>query len=297
MKRALLLLLGVVVALGLIFQPAVAQAAQESLTVSPLKGEFKFTPGQQVGSSIKIKNSGEKLIEVEVYAQTFAVKNEHYDQEFYRADNKLAAENWINFDQANYRLEPKKEASINYQIKVPIGAEPGGHYAAIFAQTKPLATSGDDVLQIKRVAHLLYFEIAGQITRGGSIETVKSAFWQLRSPIKSEVRAKNSSNTHYRIDGGVTLRNLFGSEVSKARIEGLLMPGTTRLFTIDNEAPDWPGLYRLETKIGFPDGKSAKYSSWVLYLPPLYIYALGILLFIVISHFVMRKFRQRCHKS
>lgn len=297
MKRALLLFLGVVVALGLIFQPAVAQAAQESLTVSPLKGEFKLTPGQQVGSSIKIKNSGEKPIEVEVYAQTFVVKNEHYDQEFYRADNKLAAENWINFDQANYRLEPKKEASINYQIKVPVGAEPGGHYAAIFVQTKPPLAASGDVVQIKRVAHLLYFEIAGQITRGGSIETVKSTFWQLRSPIKSEVRVKNSGNIHYRIDGGVTLRNLFGGEVSKARIEGLLMPGAARLFTIENEAPDWPGLYRLETKIGFPGGKSAKASSWMLYLPPLYIYALGILFFIAISPLVVRKLRQRRPKS
>lgn len=296
MRRICSLALAITI-LGLALFFSTAQAATESLTVSPLKGEFKLAPGQQANGSIKIKNSGEKPIDVEVYVQTFAVTNENYDQEFHRSDNKLAAENWVSLSDNNYKIQPKQQITVNYLVNVPLDSEPGGHYAAIFTQTKPVAVAKGEVVQAKRVAHLLYLEIAGQVSKVGQIVSTKTDFWQKHSPIYSRVRAKNGGNTHYRVDGSVTVKNLFGGDVSKARFDGLLMPGTVRLFAVQNEAPNWPGLYRVETKVGFPSGRSEKATSWILYLPLLYIYIVGGGILITSWLLIKKRFHSSCRRK
>lgn len=277
--------IGVFVALAIFASSALA--AKEGLTVSPPTRNLSLAPGQTVESSIKLKNSGAMPVEVDIYTEGFNIKNEFYDQEFHHDGNPLAAENWLVIDQKKYLMQPGQEATVGYHIKVPANAEPGGHYVAIFAQTEPKAARGD-VVEIKRLAHLLYIEVTGAISRTGQIDLLTGSFWPKRSPIASQLRLTNTGNTHYRVDGFVTLTNVLGSEVSRARVEGLLMPRTTRLFTTANEAPDWPGIYKQTAQISFPNGPPVQKTRWVLYLPPLYLYLLGGLLIVVIGTIIWR---------
>lgn len=274
----------------------IRSSARESLTVSPPRVEFKVVPGQTVTSNIKLENSGDTALDVAIYASSFAVKNENYDQEFDQSNNHLTVNNWFKFDQTNYHLLPKTSQLVNYKIEVPNSAEPGGHYAAVFAQTQADHSNSGDVVEMKRLASLVYIEVAGEISRQGGIESLQVSRWQKSSPIKSQLRLQNSGNTHYRIDGYVGIKNIFGAEVSRSRVNGLLLPSTTRLFGVENEAPSWPGLYKVEANIGFPDGKSQVKSNWIIYLPPLYIYAISLILIVVVAAAVWRAVNSRRKK-
>lgn len=299
MKKALkrlFLVIGFIFA-GFLFAAVPARAVSESLTVSPLSRKFQLMPGQPVDSSIDIKNSGEQAIDVELYANLFSIKNENYDQEFNKSDNHLAVSNWVAFDKTNYHLEPKQKVQVNYHVKVPKDAEPGGHYAALFAQTKSPDQRGNDVIEIKRVASLLYFEIAGSVTKSGNIESMMAGFWQKKSPILVEIRLKDSGNTHYRVGGAANLSDVFGRIAGSQKIDKLLLPRTTRLITLEVPTPNWPGLYRLETSVTFPQGKPQVASKWILYAPPAAIIVIAILLALVVGLFYYLYRRRRKGRS
>lgn len=281
----------------LLFIPAKSNAAKESLTIGPPRTEYKLEPGQVVEGVVKLKNGGDLDMDVAVYPASFAIKNEAYDQEFYRPDNILAANNWFQFSQNKYHLLPKTSQLVNYKINVPAGAEPGGHYAAIFAQTQSNNQKVSDVVEVKRVASLVYIEIAGRVTRDGSIESLKTNRWHSASPVTTQLRLKNKGNTHYRVDGFVTIKNLFGKEVSQSRINNLLLPNTVRLFDISSDAPDWPGLYKLEAKVSFPNGTVNSRPVWFIYLPHSYIYAAAVILFCLITVIFWRWLRKKKAKN
>lgn len=256
--------------------PGVALAKRESLTISPLRTEVNLVGGQSYDGSIKLKNDGEQALNVELYSADFSVTNEAYDQEFSQSDNPLAVNNWFDFEQNNYNLAPHSSQIVRYKISAPSNAEPGGHYATIFAQTKGQVQKPSDVVEIKRVASLVYIAIAGEISKSGNIESLNSKFWHSNSPIYSQLRIKNSGNVHYRVDGYERLKNVLNQEVTSSRINGLLLPHTVRAINTTIDAPKWPGLYRLEAQVSFPGGKINTTSKWILYLPPGYIALLGI---------------------
>lgn len=272
-----------------------ALAAKESLTVSPTKSTFELIKGQQASGFIKIKNSGEQPINVELYTELFSVINLQYDYEFNKPDNKLSASNWVSFDQKEYRLEPKQQTVVNYHIKVPEQAEAGGYYVAVFAQTKSQNSQQDDIVEIKRVASLLYIENAGEITKSGNIESFKTTFWHKDAPLDADIILKNSGNTHYRVDGYLKLKNIFGSELKSSRVQGLLMPNTSRLFEAAVQKPTWPGLYKLETQITFPASTKNISAKWIVFYPPVYIVATIVLLavFVIAMIWLVKKIRHK----
>ncbi len=275
--------------------PGMALAARESLTISPLRTEVNLATGQSYNGSIKLKNDGDQALDVEIYSADFSVTNEAYDQEFSQPDNPLAVNNWFDFEQTKYRLAPHSSQVVRYKISAPSNAEPGGHYATIFAQTKGQVQKPSDVVEIKRVASLVYITIAGEISKGGNIESLNSKFWHSTSPINSQLRLKNSGNVHYRVDGYERLKNILNQEVTSSRINGLLLPNTVRAINTTIDAPKWPGLYRLEAQVSFPGGKINTTSKWILYLPPGYIALLGIVLIgavVVLVRYLMRKKRR-----
>lgn len=283
------------VLVGLISFHSSALAARESLSVSPTKAEFKLTPGQQIGSSIKIKNSGDVAMNVEIVTELFTVKNEYYDQEFKQSDNHLAANNWFDFAQGSYYLEPKQEKTVNYNVAVPKDAEPGGHYVAIITQTKSNGVASAGVFEIRRIASLMYFQISGDITKTGSIESLETDYWQKASPINTKLMLRNSGNTHYRADGVIILKNIFNKEIKRTSFDVLLLPNTSRLFESRLEGLKFPGFYKLETNIVFPQGGKAVKMANMLYLPPVHIYILGAI--VIICGVLIYIYRRRLYKK
>lgn len=266
---------------------------RESLTISPLRNELKLIPGQQYEASVKLENNGEADLEVAIYASSFTVKNENYDQEFNQLNSPSSVNNWFKFSQNTIFLPAKSKQSIKYIISMPANAEPGGHYAAIFAQTKAQNQKKTDVIEVKRVASLVNMEVAGDIVRTGKIESLRSNLWQNNHQILSQLRLYNDGNTHYRVDGYQRLKNLLGREVGSVRLSGLLLPQTTRLFESNIDAPDWPGIYKLESAVSFPNSGWQSKSGWIIYFPNQYIVITGLLLLGLIIYY----FWHHLHKS
>lgn len=251
---------------------------RESLTISPLRNELKLIPGQQYEASVKLENSGEADLEAAIYASSFSIKNENYDQEFNQLNSPSSVNNWVKFSQNTIFLPAKSKQSIKYIVSVPANAEPGGHYAAIFAQTKSQNQKKTDVIEVKRVASLVNMEVAGDIVRTGKIESLQSNLWQNNHQILSQLRLYNDGNTHYRVDGYQRLKNLLGRELGSVRLSGLLLPQTTRLFESNIDAPDWPGIYKLESTVSFPNSGWQSKTNWIIYFPNQYIVITGLLL-------------------
>lgn len=273
--------------------PTSALASRESLTISPLRQDIKLVPGQTSMGSIKLKNSGDVDFNVDVYAANFTVKNEAYDQEFDQPNNPLSASNWFRFDQTKIHMPANSSQLINYQIKTPPLAEPGGHYVAIFAQIEPSSDTNKDIVQIKRVASLFYFEVAGQLVKSARFTDFRTPFWQKRGAIPATLRIEDTGNTHYSIDGWVRLKTIWNSELSQVRVHGLLLPGTIRSFKTTLKSPRLPGIYKLQADMRFADQTKSVKSTWVVVFPIFWLICFSILLFIAVIWLVRKYLTDR----
>ncbi len=307
-QRKLLISAVVVILTGTLWPGLYVNAANkpvrqgDSLTISPLRVEHKLERGQNVASTVKIKNSGTNRLTAKMYAELFSTTNELYDQIFTRSSDALSADKWISFSQESYSLEPNQEIKVNFQINVPQAATPGGHYVAIFAQIEPPETTAtNDIVQIKRVASLIFLEISGKLDKSGRLVSVKTPFWHRKGDINVSLRLQNTGNAHFRADGWVRLRTIWGSERTKTRIDGLLLPDTTRLLEPVLPAPRWPGIYKVQAYISFPNQATTK-STWIVILPPTWLTILGILVLSAVtwqttSRLKARRASAKTHKN
>ena len=123
---------------------------------------------------------------------------------------------------------------MKFNIRVPFNAEPGGHYASIYAQVSPTldnAQTGSYVGQ--KIGALILLRVAGPVTEKASIVTftmVKSVY--SKGPVSFDLRIKNEGTVHLRPAGVIAVTNMFGKKVADITIpQKDVLPGAIRHTT------------------------------------------------------------------
>ncbi len=224
---------------------AVAQSDSENveqspggITISPPIREFTAKRGEIYQENIRLSNPSNTLIELYPQAMNFTSSGEGGQPKFYGTESesdKYALSTWISFTQPKIALAPSQVVDFSYTIKIPIDAEPGGHYGVLFFSTQaPSASqSGSQVSISSMIGCLHLLRIEGAITESAALESFKFPKIVFKSPVNFTTRVANLGNIHIKPVGEIQIDDYFGTfhqsiEFNESR--GNILPASVRAF-------------------------------------------------------------------
>lgn len=236
----------------------------KGLTFSPLRTEFDVAPGTSHEGILRVSNSTDKPITVQLSAESFTVINRQYDYAF-SSESDVAK--WVTFAPQAVDLAPGQGKDVTYMVGVPLTAEPGGRYISLFASTDTGADDGG-VKSRQRVASLVYLTVLGDVSRIGQLVSLSSP-WAISGESQWSTALQNRGSTHFRSRYEVRVQYLFNSGVAASSVgDALVLPGTVRAVIDTLPLPRWPGIYEAVYKIGLGDTPAKTEKRFIIYLPP-----------------------------
>jgi hypothetical protein len=282
--------------------PFFAQAAGETLTISPPISDFSLEPGESVTKTIRLSNPSESLIEVFPRTMNFRASGETGEPAFYEvgdSSEKFALASWISFDNSKLALAPEQVVDFEYKITVPVDAEPGGHYGAVFFANEP-ETTEDDISKVSMgsmIGSLLLVRTPGDVVESGAIDSfVTDKAFYVDNKINFITRVNNLGNIHIKPLGNVVVKDMFGKIVDTIVFNeqgGNVLPNSTREYTtVWSSSKLLLGYYKADLALTYGlSGQvfSGKTAFWVI--PDWFIVlvsAIVLLLVVLVAWLVLR---------
>ena len=180
---------------------------------------------------------------------------------------------WITIpaDQAQGAIDAKQEKEVNFTINIPANADPGGHYAAIFAKQVVKTPSGATQLGVaNRVGALVLVSVPGIVTKTAEITQFSYPKVVWKTPTEFTMKVKNTGTVHYDSKGQVELKSLLGKVQTVDVGTHTVIPQNSR-----NYAGTWTkkypfGYYKLTASAVDGNGSPVT-STGVLWAIPLII--------------------------
>ncbi len=281
------------IALSATFLPAQA-ASRESITLSPTANTVTVNAGETVTGSFSIVNDGAVKYEYSVYARPYSIKDNRYDSpDFVTQNERSTLYTWISFEQTRFTIEPGATQKVPYTITIPKNSAPGGHYGVIFAETVPPqgGSSESAVLTSKRVGHIIYANVNGQVQLSGESTVNSFDTWQSSPPLTVSFGVKNTGNTHFTVKNTVVVTSLFGAHKYRSEKELIVLPGTERTTEEQWARASLIGVYKVQSTQHFLD-KTVEQTGYVLLLPRFIPLILVILILAGVLRAVYRRKRR-----
>ena len=248
-----------------------AQSDDLGLSVYPQIFEMDVFPGQEVEQEIFLTNIGQMALPVNVELSDFSAEENSGEMFFDDSMNDpiISSKTWFEIENKNLILEPDEKRKINFKIKVPENAEPGGHYSVMFfkpqipsfyfkaGQPKTVPVVGvlfllsvsnlslepvvsDNLVEVAEFSipeterllgvEKVFANISGLIPGVG----VAQASVVDKTPEKFMLKIKNNDIYHHKIEGRAFIYNFFGKMVGEIEIKKTtVLPGKVREFPVD----------------------------------------------------------------
>jgi hypothetical protein len=208
---------------------------------------------------------------------------------------------WISFDgPTEGKLLPKQEKEINFTIPIPEGAEPGGHYAAIFVKQIKKTEEGKTELGVSsRVGTLILVSVPGTTNKSAEIVEFKAPKLLLKGPVECKkdgdkiiagscftMKVRNNGTVHFDSKGTVEIKPLIGRTSVIDLGTHTILPHNIRSFGAGWNKKYPFGYYRLKAQATDGDGNPITATA-VMWAIPLII-VLPILATLIIIFMVVR---------
>ncbi len=250
---------------------ACAQVDNLGMAVSPQIFELDFFLGESTTRKIKIRNTSEVAMPINVIvANFFAVENSGemlFDESI--GDISIDSSQWIEIETPNFILDPGERKDIYFSINVPDNAETGGHYAVVlfepqlpsfyFKESQPRSIPVIGVLFLLSVKTLSLEPVAMneqiEIVQFGipkeqrmqNLEKTLASIINViplvsagdislveKTPSNFVLFIKNSDIFHHKLKGKLAVYDTFGNKVGETNIKRTtILPGKTRRFPVD----------------------------------------------------------------
>lgn len=147
---------------------------------------------------------------------------------------------WIAISKEPIVISRGKTAEVPFTIRVPIDADPGGHYAAVLVETSPAGkVTGTGTSVSSAITSLFFMRVPGDVIEEGVIRDfyATESFMQ-RAAGSFVIRFENKGNVHLVPQGEIVITNMWGKERGKITINdqntfGNVLPRSTRKFAFD----------------------------------------------------------------
>ncbi len=285
-------------ALFLLFSLWLPQA--DALKITPTIKEFSGRPGDAVSGVVQLENdTNEKLLfGVEVVDASPSQDESGFATYSAKNDTSTLA-NWITVRGDNkVEILPGESKGIQYVIAIPQDAPPGGHFAAIkVASFAPGVESGAGISSA--MATNIALDVEGSVLEKGDIVSFATADGKTnydKLPIGFVTRINNGGNRHFKPQGSIEIKNMFGGVVASLPLNqtnggGNVLPRSTREFK--NE---WLGEFAfgkytaiLTVNLGGAGQKTATLELWVMPAGLLVLWLIIALIIIIILILLIKR--------
>lgn len=210
-----------------------------ALSITPPVFEVQASPGQTIVETLRLFNDGSEPIAI---ASEFANFTHKADDEVTGAPELYPADEvrdgrglapWMRVVNAPKTLAPGERGYLEFEIRVPSDADPGGRFGAVVIQPGTEAP-GSGVGVIGNVAALVILRIEGEVVEDlGVTSLAPSRGLYARLPAEFSARVENRGTVHARPHGILTITDLFGrvAAVLPVNVESKgVLPGSARRY-------------------------------------------------------------------
>jgi hypothetical protein len=294
--------------------PALADTPTNSqtLAVTPLTIDIagSYAPGSLINSpTIKLTNLSGADVQIKVQTKDFVAGGEHGEPKVVSPGDPgyvkaLSLATYLRPSSDNFVIPAGKNTEFHFQIAVPSGAEPGGHYGVV--QFVASNVSSDQPVRAQNsVGTLVLFRVAGKVTESGHVASLKAFMERANKtlkqvhlvdpmdhkPILIESRFYNTGNDHYKPTGTVKISNLVGGSTELKLDPQTVLPHSIRAQTVQ-----WSGLPFFaiaRVSVHYSYGALSKHSAvgdpyYIVIFP----WKLGLLILVIIIFFFIRDKRR-----
>lgn len=271
--------------------------------VGPAKIEVSARPGESQIAYITVANRTGERREFNITTEDFSGSDTE-DQAFVLLGDDsgpYSLRDYISTPGTSVTLDHNQRARIPVTISVPANAEPGGLYGGVLVNTLMADESQpDDTAQtpiIARIGTLFFVTVPGDVVREGqleSVQTIPNKSWFQKGPIRFSVLFKNTGSIYLAPSGTISVKNFFGTELSKAEIETwFAMPQSTRFREVVWDRENLFGRYTATIEVdrgydGITDVQTV--SFWVIPWKFIIFGFIGLTLLILIVRYLIQSF-------
>lgn len=222
MKRKLILLIVLLLPFLVITFKLRAQQNGSGLRVTPVSFELAIDKGLTSSGVIHLDNLTNKTVDIAVSLKNFTAQGEQGEVSLSNEDSKYALARWISVFPTRVTLLPNQRRDFSYSIKVPAGAEPGGHFGTIlFSTVPPKGLNSTGAVVSQSVGALFLVRVPGLVNENAIIESFSTdkPFYEF-GPVNFNIRVKNNSTVHLKPIGVITIKNDITGQTYVTGIDG-----------------------------------------------------------------------------
>ena len=280
-----------------VISPAHAQTAT-ALTIAPARQQHDLKPGESTNIILKLMNTGTSPVVGSLSVANFIVTSADGKPQF--LENKLAlpskyaAATWFRLPYDRLAVPAQGKVEMQIKITAPKNALPGGHYAAIIFEPTAdtsIAAVPDKAGQSSispRIAGLVYIVVPGDYVETANLVQFSAPNFSQSGPIDIATAIKNTSPTHIRPIGTITITNMLGDVTTVLPLEEVnIFPDASKLYK--NTIPTrWlAGRYRADLSAVF--GTSGKVLTGTIFFTVFpVILSIYLLIFILAIAFIIK---------
>jgi hypothetical protein len=293
----------IIIVAAVLFGVLFGASSAHALKVQPITiDEITLSPGESVTKTIKLTNDGAVPITVapKLY-QAEASTGEGGEATYVPKTSESTLPNWIVFTGGGETvLQPGETKTVPMFISLPQDAPPGTHLAMIgwgVAGNELAQTSGASVVGLTGIN--IAIDVRGETVEKGEItyfgtEGGVTKFDKL--PITFLARFNNGGNRHFKPQGDVKIKNMFGSIVAVLPFNNLpgvgnVLPRSNREFKIVWDSGFAFGKYTaaFDVSMGGAGSASKAFTFWVLPTGLLVLWLIIALVIVVILVLLIKK--------
>ena len=274
--------------LGLLF-PMSAKAVSQGIQISPINYSYEISAGNSVNAQFVISNVTDQPMNYLLETENFSDVSDEGAPSFGGIDQQeqgvTTLKDWINIAAADKEgaIAPGDNRMISFSIDIPVGADPGGHYAALFAKQITKTPEGKTVLGVSnRVGALVLVTVPGSVTKSAQVteSSFTKFFW--KDPAQFTMKVKNTGTVHYDSKGKATLTSLLGKTTEVDLGTHTIIPSFSRSFT-GSWAKKYPfGYYKVALSATDGNGNPVTVNGVLWAIPIMIVIPVVILLVLVI---------------
>lgn len=271
------------------------------IEVSSPTYEVTATPGTTEPNLIKIKNVGNTTETYYPEVLDFKSDNKTGTPVFLKegqTSGTYSLASWIRISKEPIKLEPGASDARLFYVDVPVGAEPGGHYAGILFSTQAPQEKAGNISLASKVGSIVLVRVAGKATEAAKITEFTSDKQNYETAnIKFSTTVKNTGNVHVQPKGVITIKNFFGVQEAAIDVNQLsanVLPDSSRIFSSAWKDGGFKfGYYTASVVLTYGDPSqttSASVSFWLVPWKTLLILVILIILLVVAVYFAIKRY-------
>lgn len=272
-------------------------AVTGQFVISPTKVELEMKPGESASRDIMVVNRTGSTLTIEFSMEDFEGSVDPAQATVFLGDENSAwgARKWLEPEISSIVLKHGETVTLHTKINVPKNAEPGGHYAALFAfSTYETENEQGSAINItSRVGTLFLIKVAGNVLEEGNLSKPEVSRFSEYGPIDIGLVFNNQGNVHLKPSGRVIITNILGQAVAEIPVaEWVVLPESSRRNIVKWDSHYLFGRYTARAEIGYaPDGSPMIVTStfWVIPWKIVLAIALGVVLLIALVSWLARR--------